>query len=356
VSGKSQHQITIVQLSKELGLSIATISSVLNNRHIERRISPKTVKRVQEAARKIGYFPNISARQLRAYRSENHPLTIAIITSFQAPLPLISVAISALENVAQELEFKDIRYILTVDMFEAGQLRKLPGLLDGSRFNAAIIANTIPEDDKFLAENILTTPTVFIGRDIPNYFSVRELSDMAGKQAADILFASGSSKPAILMASMLTQTTKARLKGFLEDSEKLSGLVPQEIIAEGFREKDGYEAMRQFLEAGKSIDGLYTITDSLAVGAYHAIKEQKLKIPDDVSVISTGDNPVAPYMDPPLSTFTRSQVNMHEEAARLLLRQITGDVTQPTQIVVPVIPVLRKSTRRGSITHLKEAF
>jgi LacI family transcriptional regulator len=179
---------------------------------------------------------------------------------------------------------------------------------------------------------------------------------MAGKQAADILFASGSSNPAILMASMLTQTTKARLKGFLEDFEKLSGLVPQEIVAEGFREKDGYEAMRQFLKAGKSIDGLYTITDSLAVGAYHAIKEQKLKIPDDVAVISTGDYSVSAYMDPPLSTFTRSQVNMHEEAARLLLRQITGDVTQPTQIVVPVIPVLRESTRRGSITHLREVF
>ncbi len=93
-------------------------------------------------------------------------------------------------------------------------------------------------------------------------------------------------------------------------------------------------------------DGLYSITDSLAVGAYMAIKKNKLNIPTDIAVIGTGDASVSEYLDPPLSTFSHSQHSMHEEAVRLLLRQIIGEINSPTQIIIPVVPVLRESTQR----------
>lgn len=349
----SQNQnITITELSRELGLSIATISSVLNNRYKERRISEKTVSRVQEAARKIGYMPNISARRLRAFGSAGHPLIIAILSSYEVPLTLINQTVGGLQKVSKEKKFHDLSYTITVDMFEAGKLSELPGLLDGSRFNAAIIANTIPADDEFLVAHQLHIPTVFIGRDIPNYSSVREMADMTGKQAADILFSTQSKDMVILRAELMTQTTLARLEGFVEDARRLTGKDPQQIVCSGFTEKDGWDATHEFLKAGNHFDGLYAITDSLAVGAYHAIKQHKLRIPEDVAVIGTGDYSVSPYLDPPLSTFTRSQYNMHEEAARLLLRHLTGEVKTPMQFVVPVLPVLRESTRRGSLAHL----
>lgn len=344
--------ITITELSRELGLSIATISSVLNNRHKERRISEKTVSRVQEAARKIGYMPNISARRLRAYGSAGHPSIIAILSSYQAPLPLISHTIAGLQKVSREKLFQELNYTITVDMFQAGKLSDIPGLLDGSRFNAAIIANTVPEDDEFLKNNPLQIPTVFIGRDIPGNSSVREMADMTGKQAADILFSTQSRNMAVVRASLMTQTTLARLDGFIEDARRLTGKDPVQIVCDGFTEKDGWEATRTYLQENARFDGLYAITDSLAVGAYHAIKQQSMRIPEDVTIIGTGDYSVSPYLDPPLSTFTRSQYNMHEEAARLLLRHLIGAVRTPTQIVVPVLPVLRESTRRGSLAHL----
>ncbi len=344
--------VTITDLSKQLGLSIATISSVLNNRHKERRISPKTVEIVQEAARKMGYKPNISARTLRTYGSANHPTILAIITSFEAPLPLISVTLSALRKIAKEPSFEQLNITTTVDMFEAGRLKDLPGIIDGSRFNAAIIANTVPDDDLFLSDHPMQIPSVFIGRDIPNHSSVRDMGDMTGKQAADILYSTQSEQMAVLRAELMTQTTIARLDGFIEDGRRLTGQEPVQIVSKGFSEKDGYEAMHQFLKNGGTIDSLYAITDSLAVGAYHAIKQHGLRIPNDIAVMGTGDYSVSPYLDPPLSTFTRSQYNMHEEAVRLLLRQLTGEITNPMQIVVPVIPLLRESTQRGGLAHI----
>lgn len=349
---ESKQCVTITELSKQLNLSIATISSVLNNRYADRRISEKTVMRVQQAAREYRYLPNISARRLRTLGANNQLVTIAILTSLEAPLPLISSTMAAIQTVAQEPAFQNIKYSITVDMFQAGKLKHLHGLMDGSRFNAAIIANTIPQDDQFMTDHPIQTPIVFIGRNIPNYSSVREMADITGKKAADILVAAECRNLAILRANLMTQITQARLNGFLENALQLTGALPAEITANGFSEKDGYLAMRQFFTTDRKIDGLYVITDSLAVGAYHAIKEKGLKIPQDIAVIGTGDNTVAPFLDPPLSTFNRSLINLHEEAVRLLFRHISGQIIQPTQIVVPVVPVLRDSTRRGRNKNL----
>jgi len=339
--------LTITKLSKRLGVSIATISAVLNNRHKERRIAPHTVERIQQAVQQSGYRPNISARRLRSRHINN--MVIAIITSFEAPLPVISTTLSALQKVTAEKAYKNISVTVTMDMFHAGQIKNLQGLLDGSRFNGAIIANTIPADDQFFSHFKLPMPVVFIGREIPNYSSVRELNTQTGKKAADILFASGSQKPVVIHGKMMTQTTQGRVQGFIDTVTQISGQVPNVIIADNLREKDGYDALLKYITENHHLDGLFSVTDSLAVGAYAAFKKKGIRIPDDVTVIGTGDYSVSEYLDPPLSTFIRSIDTLHEEAIRLLLRLLTGEITQPTQIVIPVIPVLRESTKRGSL-------
>ncbi len=339
--------VTITTIAGRIGVSVATVSSVLNNRHHQRRISPETVRKVQQAAAEAGYLPNVSARRLRSGQSRY--LVLAVVTSYQAPLPLVSATIVTLHRLVSEQTYKNIHSTITVEMFDAGKLSEVPGLLDGSRFNGAIIANTVAEDDAFLAQNQFAIPVVLIGRDIPNYSSVRDLPEKTGQQAAEILISADSKRLAVLHAKLLTQTTSGRLQGFCQKAKSLGANAPSKIIAEGFSEGDGYRAMKQFLTQGQQIDGLYSILDSLAVGAYRAIKESGLRIPEDVAIIGTGDYPMASYLDPPLSTFTRLQYNLHEEAARLLLRQLTGEIRTPTNILIPISPVLRQSTRRGQL-------
>ena len=345
---QNEKPITIGMLAKRIGVSVATVSSVLNNRYKQRRISPDTVQKVQKAAVEAGYLPNISARRLRTGYS-NQGLVLAAVTSYQAPLPLISRSISALHRLASEDKYQNIHSTITVEMFDVGKLAELPGLLDGSRLNGAIIANTAAEDDAFLATNQSSIPIVLIGRDIPDYSSVRELPEKSGQQAADILVSTNSRNPAILHARLLTQTTSGRIKAF---SDRINAIVmkePVKIVAEGYGEQEGYRALRSCLSQGHKIDGLYCVLDSLAVGAYCALKGNGLRIPQDIAVIGTGDYPVAAYLDPPLSTFTRSQYSLHEEAARLLLGHLTGEIKTRTQILIPTMPVLRQSTNRAEL-------
>ena len=154
MTGNPKPPITISELSQELNLSIGTISSVLSNQYKKRRIPEKTAQRVLETARKAGYIPNVTARRLRSLGSQSHPLTIAMITSLESPLVLIGETTKALQKISREEQFAHLNYITIVDLFNAGQLEKLPCLLNGNHFNAAIITNTIDEDDNFL----LNTP------------------------------------------------------------------------------------------------------------------------------------------------------------------------------------------------------
>ncbi len=347
---QNEKPITITTLANRVGVSVATVSAVMNNRHKQRRISPQTVRKVQEAAAEIGYLPNVSARRLRSGRL-NRCLVLAVITSYQAPLALVSAAIGALHRLVSQDRYSDIQSTITVEMFDAGKLSELPGLLDGSRFNGAIIANTVAEDDAFIAKSQFCIPVVLIGRDIPNYSSVRDSPEKTGQEAAEILVSAESENLAVLHAKLLTQTTTTRLKGFFDKAGSLSMNEPCRIISEGFGEKDGYRAMKRFLAGGQKIDGLYSVMDSLAMGAYHAIKERGFCIPKDIAVIGTGDYPIASYLDPPLSTFTRSQYNMQEEAVRLLLAHLTGEVRTSTHVLIPTSAVLRESTQRGQLVN-----
>jgi len=79
--------VTIYQIASHLGISTATVSTVLANRHVERRIATKTVARVREAVRSLGYVPNMAGRRLRSHQAATRQFDLAIMTSFEAPRP-----------------------------------------------------------------------------------------------------------------------------------------------------------------------------------------------------------------------------------------------------------------------------
>jgi hypothetical protein len=109
-------------------------------------------------------------------------------------------SIAAFHRLISEEPYKNIQSTTTVEMFDAGRLADLPGLLDGSRFNGALIANTVAEDDAFLARNQLPIPVVLIGRDIPNYSSVRDLPEKTKPAGSEILLSTDSRHLAVLHA------------------------------------------------------------------------------------------------------------------------------------------------------------
>lgn len=338
--------VTVRSIAQAAGVSIGSVSSVLNNRHIERRISVETVEKIRAAATRLGYLPNISARRLRSGTAAKNDVVLALVTSFEAPIPLVNHFIIALRQAVEAGRSGRARFAfsLLIEMYAAGRLRELPGLLTGDHFNAAIIMNTVAEDDQFLTRSHLPYPVVLVNRTVRDYASVVE-EPTSGSRSAEILFHGRRRRLAVLHGNPLTQTTQVRVDSFIQRAAELTGRPPAEIIAAELSELSGYATMRKFLARRTPIDGLYTVSDALALGAYRAIKETGLQMPRDLAVVGVGDYDIAPFFDPPLSSVGVSHQELARRASELLLRQLEPGGGKPGErVVIPVVDVLRAST------------
>lgn len=342
---KPAKRVNLKDIAAYAGVSVGSVSSVLNNRHLERRIPHDTAQKIRQAAAKLGYLPNISARRLRSSEGVKNSVMLALVTSFEAPIPLINHFISALraDAEAEDGQKRDYSFSLAIEMFSAGRLREMPGLLTGDHFNAAIILNTIAEDDQFLTRTHLPYPVVLVNRSIPGYASVIEMHG-AGARVAEIFVQGKRSRLAVLHGSPLTQITQNRVDSFMKRTIELMGRPALEIMADRLSETAGYEAMRTFLGRGERCDALYGVSDALILGACRAIKEHGLRIPDDIALVGVGDYEIAPFFDPPLSSVGVSHKELAEQASRLLLRQLTQGSSGAQTIQVPIQEVLRASS------------
>ena len=219
----------------------------------------------------------------------------------------------------------------------------MPGLLNASRFNGLIITNTLPEDDAFLAGTTLPYAVVVLGRRLPNYCCVLDTPGEIGRRAAEILFKRGCRRPVVLTPALLTQSTAERVEAFCTTVRGQTGAEPVRVMAAGFTPTNGADALRAHLGAGRGCDGLYAVTDGLALGAYQAIKDAGRKIPRDIAVVGVGDHEHADFFDPPLTCVGPSNETIVEQIVTQLFDLMNRRRVKPVETFVPPSVVIRAS-------------
>jgi len=341
--------VTLHDIARAAGVSPGAVSSALANRGTERRLSPETVRRCREIAAKLGYVPNMAGRRLRAHKAATRQFDLAIFTSFEAPLPLVSQALHALQRAVDVQTTEHTRYAVAIEMFHAGRLREKPSLLDADRYHGVIITNTLPADDRFLEQAQLRFPAVILGRRVAHYSCVLEAPDFVGRRAAEVLLDTGGRRPAVLHGRSLTHTTTDRLTAFQRTIRERTGKDPTTLVSDGLQPAQGATTLEAYFVGGGRLDGLFAVTDSLAIGAYQALKRRGHRIPADVAVVGVGDYELAEYFDPPLTTVAGANDAMVAEAVPLLF-QILRDAKDAMREVLVVPPVfLRESTQRRKL-------
>ncbi len=335
--------VTVHTIAEHLGVSPSSVSTVLANRHKERRLAPATVEKIRLAVRELGYVPNVAARRLRAHDPDVHQVTLGILTSFEAPLFLVSRALRQVQRAVDARTGPDRRFSVSIDMFHAGRLREMPGLLDASLFNGVIITNTLPEDDAFLTTMTLPYAVVVLGRRLANYSCVLDTPGEIGRRAAEILLARGCRHPVVLTPALLTQSTAERAEAFAATVLAQTGLECARVSAAGFTPASGAEALRAHLGASRACDGLFAVTDSLALGAYQAIKDGGRRIPRDIAVVGVGDHEHADFFDPPLTCVGPSSETIVEKVVTQLFHLMNHRRLKPVEIPVPPSVVMRAS-------------
>ena len=211
--GKKQaSKMQIKNIADKLGLSVSTVSVVLNGRGDQVRISKETQKKVLNAAKEINYQPNIYARRLRQAANEEAPYVLAL---FWRRDNLNSRLGRFLEGIFQTIDLKELKIELVVQAYEPGNFMTYMDMLSSNRFSGAMICGLNEEEQKALEEREITIPIVFIGRDSQIYHSVLMDSYRTGEECAACMNLSGVKSAAFLGFEKTGRAERLMEAGFL---------------------------------------------------------------------------------------------------------------------------------------------
>ncbi|TCL55270.1 LacI family transcriptional regulator [Kineothrix alysoides] len=336
--------ITIIQIAEESGVSIATVSRVLNNTV---PVSAKTKERVQKVIDKYHYTPNPLAQGLILKQTKTLGVIVPDITN-----PYFSTLFSEIEWAAHQSGYSVIlcNTAFSAVSFASGERRKeetyFQMILDkkvdgviiaGGQIDLCEIGDSYIEALKRLAS---TVPAVVIGRklpDIPCTFvnkendsgivtAIRYLASLGHKRIGFV----GGEREVYITESRLDAYHRTLLELKLEDA-------PEFVATSDYYMADGYHAALQILDCGTPVTALLAMNDNVSLGALRAISDRLLSVPGDISLVSCDRFYDGEYLTPRLTSLDRHNDLLGRHVIKLLLDKIQG---LPAQDAVDFSPEL----------------
>jgi LacI family transcriptional regulator len=329
-------RITIVDVARDAGVSIKTVSRVINH---EPHVRPTVQEKVARSISRLGYVPNAAARALSGSRS------FVIAAFFRNPsLYYISELQKGAMRVCRENGYHLL--IEEVDGSSAERLRDFDQFLRSVRLDGAILSPPVTDDAEVLAR--LDAAGIAYVRLAPLKQAGRShalFSDDRGGAAllARHLLAMGHRRIGIVAGPEGHLASRDRRAGFLEELERCgfeNGSV--EIVPGDFSFDAGMAAGIELLARQPRVTAIFACNDDMASGVVAAAARLGVPVPDAVSVVGYDDSPVATQVWPPITTIRQPVSNMAAEAARLLIAP--GDTEKRVAMRFGIELVDRKST------------
>lgn len=330
---------TIKDVAKASGLSVATVSRAINN---STSISKHTYDSVMRAINDLNYQPNLLGRNLR--RTETRMVLVLLPTISN---PFYARIVKGIEDIAHKNGYN----IMLCNTDSDKQREKIYLNLLRSRLSDGVIFME-PELDK---EEITK-----IGESFPvvqcceykegsgvSHVSINNFA--AAYDAVKHLISLGHNKIGLISSSNRFISTIQRENAYIK-ALKDSGLsFSKSMIKYGdYGFKSGLLATKQFLENKEKPTAIFAISDIMAIGAIKAVKEAKMKVPNDVAIMGFDDVSFASMCDPLLTTISQPQYDLGCVAMQLLLKCIKGEMKKPEYIFLEHELIIREST----INHL----
>ena len=336
--------VRIQDIARELNLSPMTVSRVLNRKD-GTYIAPETNERVLQAAARMGYRPNRYARALATGRTN----TIAVWISHLHSSIYTQIAKSCREEIEQaglQVSISEMDWHFQT----SNSKRRFEWQVDG------IIAVDPPEPDQLAS--FLDDPAL---QDIPrvNLGSARAVEwegdyvrvDLCEgtRVAIDYLANSGCQKIAYCVPFGAHLPGLGNYDAYVESMTK-AGLKPELIVHDNWEMATVRQDVREHVRAHGKPDAIYCHTDEIAIAAFRALRDLKLRVPDEVLIIGCEGNEFMEYFDPPLSTISMPVSQMCHMAWNMLQRRLQYPDSDIEGIVLPHQFLRRES----SSTPLKQ--
>jgi LacI family transcriptional regulator len=333
-------RVTLKRIGKQLGISVTTVSRILNGYARRYRISKETEKSVVKLASELKFVPSRLARGLRLNKTTTIGLVIPDISNPFFASIANGVAIKAHQNGYGVILCDSQGHLeMEIESLEVLFSRGIEGLL------LCPVGQSCEHLKKFEKNSF---PVVLADRYFPRLSLPYVASDnFAGaRDATQYLIENGHRQIMCLQGLRNTSPNEDRVRGYETALE--AGNIPINrnlMIGDSFSEQCGYSETNRLLGKGQKFTAILAFSNLLMLGALRAISEAKLKIPDDLSMISFDDEPYMAHLSPPMTTIEQESSEIGQKAVSLLLERIQSPDKSPEGILLPTRLIVRRSVK-----------
>jgi DNA-binding LacI/PurR family transcriptional regulator len=332
-----EQKVNLRELAEHLGLSVATVSLVMNRSPAAKSIPHHTQARVRAAARELNYRPNVMARMLRQQRSFTVGVIVPEISEGYAALVLSGIE----DHLLQEGYF----YFVVSHRHRSDLIDEYPRLLQQRAVEGLILVDTV-------CQSGISVPVVAVSghKHVSGVTNISLNHSRAARLALDHLTGLGHRKIAFIKGQVFSSDTEVRWKAVRVAAQELGVTVDENLTvqleSESPTPQPGYDMTCKLLRTASPFTALFAFNDISALGAIRALREAGRRVPEDVSVIGFDDIQSAAYQNPGLTTIRQPLREMGMTAAETLVRRIGApkSAEYPKSIVVEPGLIVRGST------------
>lgn len=330
---------SIKDVAREAGVSIATVSRVLNDIDV---VNEDTKKKVLDAIKKLGYRPNIVARSLKTQRTKTIGILVPDISSGLYP-----EIVRGAEDVAN---IYDYNVILCNSDFDDEKEKEYLRVLKEKMVDGVIYMSSSLQEETLDIINELDLKTVLVeSKDKEERLPSVTIDNIkAEEEATNYLLNHGATKVAYVGVDKNRMNAWGdRYIGY-ENALINKGLnLDNDLIyTNGLKVKAGYEAIEYFENTGKEYDAVVCASDEIAMGVINALREHGKKVPGNVSVIGFNDNGVSSVFYPKITTIKQPSYDMGSVAMRMLIKILNKKELEESQFVLDYKLIERESCNK----------
>jgi len=327
-SRKFSGKATLRDVAREAGVSVATVSYVLNNTG---SVSDQVRKQVKSAIKLRGYVPNLSAQAMRTGRTKTIGMILPDLRN-----PFFPELAQSVENAARSNDLA----VFLVDTQES-QTAEAEGIFKLIQYGVEGIVWCPSSDMDYFKEYSADTPVVVIDRPLPNYDNVYSDYIKGGKLLAQHILSEGHCKIGLISGPQSFESAAQRRRGFLDELGNSAEVVWE--VENSFSMELGDETRARLLQQDVSV--VVAANDMIAIAAIKILNQNKIKVPETISIVGFDDIPWSDIVQPPLTTIKQPLSELGKEAVNLLMRRIENPEASKKSVVLDVDIVIRQSVR-----------
>lgn len=326
-------KISIVHIAQMADVSIATVSRVLNQ---SGRYSTETEKKVLALVKEHGYTPNATAKSLRTNKTQSIGVIVPDITN-----EFFAKIVRAIENAILPYGYS----VFVCDTHENEQVenKHVENLIAKNVDGIIYISG---KSDIAGTQKNQRIPVVYIDRHPQNADTIIQSdNEQGGFLATEEMLRKGCRRIVILQDYRKLSTLRQRFAGYVRAHLMYGVELCEELQPE---DSPGYHCakarIKELIAQGIGFDGIFATNDIMALGALHALSEEKIAVPNQVKLVGFDDISLSGFCEIPMTTVTQYTDKIGDLCVENLVQQMQGARMQKQNIVVPVSLHVRSTT------------